>query len=272
MGFQLQCYRNLNSKLGFSDAIVEINEVALRELINSGKQFKFGSYIKKLSDTHGIIVDYSNSPDILNVKMAGSYLVTVYTEFELFLHEFKDDYNMLNNNKCDFKEKNGSKLEQIYEKYYPIFNYKRDLNFKIAEYYRLCRNKIIHSKFDSSLEKKLSKAYNDLQEFKEIIIDTFNIKDAPNEIKDLCFDDFILYTKVIKKIGKHLCELVEPSNQEDVILSLNLNKFKKFSNNESRFRQSVIGELRTVYGYKEEEAHFILNSVDISNIIRLLFK
>lgn len=75
LGFQLQSYRNLKRKLGFIDSIIEVNELAIRNLLKLESQSEFTSYIKKLSDIHGIIVDFSKSYDVLSVKMAGSYIV-----------------------------------------------------------------------------------------------------------------------------------------------------------------------------------------------------
>ena len=270
LGFQLQSYRNLKRRLGFIDSIIEVNELAIRNLLKLKSQSEFTSYIKKLSDIHGIIVDFSKSYDVLSVKMAGSYIVKVYTEFELFLYEFNNEFNEINKSaKWEYKNNCGSKLEQSFKNVAQEFRYQDNLDFKIAEYYRYCRNMIVHTR-DRNLEKKLRDEYNHLLSCKEEIIKSFNVKNAPKTIKELSFEDFVLFTKVVKRIGKRLCKYSEPNQPENIILSLDLRKFKKFINNEVRLKKCILGELMTLYSYSQDEAVSLLNCVDINEIICIL--
>lgn len=261
MGFTLQVYRDLNHRLGYYDSITELNEIAVRELIKKVETSPNPQKsIKDLTETHGIQVNFPNVPSALSTIMGKSYIITVYQSADLFLRDFRHEYCKIAGKDWEYNE--GSKLPQVFENIAPRFKYQDEIEFNIFEYYRLVRNNIVHP----HSKKDLSDMHQAILEEKEEIMVKYKVTNAPNAIDSINFEDFILFTKVTKKIGRILCELSKPGSK-DLIKTLDLKSFRKLRNNRSRLEKSISSELRTRYSLNEEEVKEILGDVDLMEII-----
>ncbi|SDN74002.1 hypothetical protein SAMN05518871_107101 [Psychrobacillus sp. OK028] len=141
--------------------------------------------------------------------MAKSYIVTVYQSAELFLQDYKDEHCKLSGENWTYNTDMGGRLSQAIRNTDSSYKYENDLCYKLFEYYRYIRISITHP----DVKKDLDTLHKGLIESESEIKMKFKIT-APNKKDDLCFDDFILFTKVVKEIGKLLCELAEPTPVE----------------------------------------------------------
>ncbi|WP_410894260.1 hypothetical protein [Neobacillus sp. 204] len=74
-------------------------------------------------------------------------------------------------------------------------------------------------------EDRLNKEFKRITEYKGKIKELYNLN-GPNNFNEVNFDDFILFSRVIKKIAHSLCELGKPST-ELIAEAIDYKKFKK---------------------------------------------
>ncbi|MDC7767282.1 hypothetical protein POL82_27865 [Priestia aryabhattai] len=263
MSFKLQAYRNLTQRLGYYDSITELNELAIREVIKNAEEY--GSpqdYIENLSKKHGIYVNLPRFTEKLGNTMAQSYIITVYQSAELFLQEYKDEHReQISGKHWSYSDQLGSKLSQAIIHTNEEFDYENNLSYKLFEYYRFIRNNITHP---SGSKKNLDTLHKEIMTYEDEIKEKFG-GTVPNKIEDICFDDFILFTKVLKEIGSLLCSLAEPSPEE--LIQLVGKPFRKIRNDKKKLEKSISNHLRTKFSLTPEEITVILNQVDILKII-----
>ncbi len=124
---------------------------------------------------------------------------------------------------------------------------KEIIEYDVIEYYRFIRNNFIHAlgkesnKFESQIKQKIKTT-------------KYNLLSAPNKFNEMKFDDFILFTRAIKKLAKLFNHHYKLTNSQ-IIESIKQNhksKLNKFSNNYKRKRNLIKQLLKIDYNIFDE--------------------
>ena len=237
MSFRFKCYKQLKQALGEIDSIVESIELAVREFIEvisfDGKEKNKIQYnIDKLSLKHNIKVNYVDI-NKLEDRVIKLHIINVYEQLENYLEELiKEHPDIKDKSRKRDKETDLDFIIRILNKEEIL---KNTIEYNIINYYRLVRNNFAHSS-NKNLDKYKNKIITNNTEY--------NSLSAPNEFDKMIFDDFILFTRAIKKfaylINKY-CKLTD----EQIITAIKKNykpKLNKFNNNDAR-KENLIKQL-----------------------------
>lgn len=264
MGFTFLSYRALKENLGRLDAIVECNELAVRKFISKAEIANdLEAYISDLSELHKVRVNYVEIK-ALQRQIAQLYILLVYQQAEEFLEGFRDEYPRSNHwSYTDGDDLLTSILKNIGSNFLSNTNSIGKIQVEIFHYYRLVRNRFMHTVIP---DRRLDKYLTGVLAFNSEIQKIYNISNAPNDFDNLTFDDFILFSRVIKDIARILCQLGCPTDTELVQMVLefdkkemhgvNLNIMKKWINNPVRMRKALsnlVGSLFSL-GFSESES------------------
>lgn len=253
MGFRLKCVSELITNLGKYDAIVEFTEIAIRDFIESANgSGNFDDFLKAKSTEHKIIVDCIDR-NIYRARISHSYILSVYQTFELFLRQFKDEYNDLFNSNWKFDESSDSLLTKLIKKIANVNNAKNkigEFRLELFDYYRIIRNKYSHEYIDDA---KVKKSHKKIIAYKKDIAKSYPKLKAPNEYGKISFDDFILFTRLVKDIADELNEIIKPSDLNmfaDYYRRKDL--FRSISQNSTRYQNAIKGHLREYFGIVDD--------------------
>lgn len=125
-------------------------------------------------------------------------------------------------------------------------------------YYRLVRNWTCHENAASRIDLLLER-FREILPFSKNNVNLTTC-DAPHEPEKLTFDDFVLYTRVVKKIADRLNTLATP-NYERLIARFPLQRFRNRTTNPQRLRNAVCGHLRTEFGLDIASAEAIRDEI-----------
>lgn len=246
--FRFKCYQNLLDSFGKVDAIVECIELAIRDFeksANSSNNYK--EYIFQKSNEHNIKVNDVQFKE-LRIRSAQLHILNVYQQFEDYLENFRDEHPDSENWKYP-KDIKGLFLNVLH-------NLNGDKNIiseaelEIINYYRLMRNIFMHpeipnTKHDSKVNKITSLIEKD---------ESLSKLHAPNKYLELGFDDFILFTRTVKKVAHKLCIIGRPSNEQIADTIKKRVSFKKYKNNSKRMENARLTFCRCEYSMNETEA------------------
>lgn len=258
MAFRLKCVSELISNLGKYDAIVEFTEIAIRDFIDYAyKSDDFDSYLKSKSEAHKIKVDTVDRL-IYRSRISQSYILSVYQTFELFLRQFKDEHNDLFNGDWKFDDSTDSLLIKLIRKITTINNAKiviGDFRLELFDYYRKVRNKYSHDYIDDS---KMDKAFAQVIKFKTDISNGYPKLSAPNEFEKINFDDFVLFTRLVKDIAYELNNIIQPIS-DNLLVDYYRRKdmFKSLGQNIPRKINAIKGHLRENFGIVDDSEKII---------------
>ena len=261
--FQFNSSLKLRKTLGRFDAVVEIIELAIRELKSKiGRTDNFANCLNHLCSEHGIQVNQFDREGVSN-RAGHFYIVSVYQQFESYTdslrQEFPGEWDSRNH---------GESLTDWFFRVLPfsskelnadIPNEPSKLRQTIIEHYRIVRNIFAHGVEESKLED----THTLLQE-QEVEIKRLYSTAAPSLYRQINFEDFVLFTKTAKDLAARINVLVEPT-PEDVVESLFwldenpdsevfLSRMKRFSNNESRLKKSLRELLKSQFGLIASDA------------------
>lgn len=257
--FKFRCYRNLKKNLGEIDAIVECSELAIREFVYLSNNSQGNDYIKQKSYQHCVKVD---SVDCVRLVQRNSklHILNVYGQFEWFLkclkkeHPEGGDWNIDNDKKSLFSKT----LKCLSNKEIIIIS---DLEQDLIEYYRGVRNSFIH--IDGKGVKNWEVKSEDLR---KRVLEDVQLKKykAPNKFDEIQFDDFLLFTNIVKAVSLKMSVLGKPS--DDLIVQMikkfpKFNDIKKFKNNPRRAENALKNLIRTEYCMSFEESKFVVESI-----------
>ena len=211
--FSFKAFRNLKKGLGEFDAVVECNEMAIREFLTNLKASPDQTqFIIDLSHKHGIRVD-TVSVDLFSSRIRLFYILSVMQQAEQFIDEFRKEYKSYNSTWAD-KEGGETDLDNLLRN---VFSSKgRGIDgigkevYHGFEYYRLVRNRFAHS--EEKDFKRLENQCSKIIEYIDFYNSTFHSIDSPNNYDKINFNDFLLFTNIIKHIGYVLCEKCKPDN------------------------------------------------------------
>lgn len=213
--FSFKAFRNLKKGLGEFDAVVECNEMAIREFLKNLKASQDKKeFIQDLSQKHGVRVD-TVSVELFSSRIRLFYILSVMQQAEQFINEFRKEYKTYNPTWLE-KEEGETDLDNLLRN---IFTSKgRGIDsigkevYHGFEYYRLVRNRFAHS--EEKDIKKLENQCAKIGEYKGFYNSAFHSVDSPNNYNKIDFNDFLLFTNIIKNIGYTLCEKCKPDNSQ----------------------------------------------------------
>lgn len=277
--FSFKAFRNLKKGLGEFDAVVECNEIAIREFIDNHKaSHNPEQFIQELSEKHGVRVDTINI-NLFASRIRLFYILSVAQQgeqfFEEFIKEYKTYYLSLKwQDKIDGETDFDYLLKHIFTSKKQGINEIGKAIYEGLNYYRLVRNKFTHSERNDI--KKLNNLSRKLNQYKDFYSTKFHSHNSPNNYEDIDFNDFLLFTNILKHIGYTLCKKCKPNNIELAKRIANLeiktngkivkpiNNIKKLENNHKRFLNAIGNLLNSTFGK--------INNTDRDEIIKNLKK
>lgn len=246
-------YNRLKTDLGLSDSVNEYIEVLVRKM---DEESLTEEEFQKLATTHSIKVNDVTVDEAIS-KIRGYYIVSVFQILEAFLVSLND---YLNKYSAGFRKREDgeSMLKYLCCRLIDMkkVNDEDYLFFLICDYYRLVRNYIAH--VDNV--RKIDNAYECIKVRQDEINDKFEKLIAPNSIKEIGFDDFILYSRAVKKLAKKMIENIQ-YDLDKVAQSFDASKYTKLKNAPERIEKSIRYEL---------QVKFPLNSRDVEYIVAKL--
>ena len=189
-------------------------------------------YIKELTDKYSL---YETGFELKIERISHYYIISTYQQAEQFFKLFLEELKPLIPN---LKEKGYERKTTIIDQLLGILNIdKSDFSEKVGKhvydsfhYYRVVGNKFRHS--EESAKNKRKKEYDEhlklvLSYDKRIFNDRFkcnifsNLSEAPNSYDKINFNDYKLFTNVVKTIAFYLTTYVkiEEDNIIEMILS-----------------------------------------------------
>lgn len=263
MPFRFKSVFQLKRELGEYDAIVQVNEIAMRNFIEAGLESgSLEKYIGEQSLKYGIRTNHINT-EIIQNRLSLKYVASVQQYAEYFYHLFRKEYEELFDTQINIGDIEGTLLDKIIEKLPydtgQLIKSVGEINYLIISYYRKIRNKYSH--YFKVSESQIEKDFEILSQRKEEIATKFQINDAPNKYSELNFNDFMLFTRALKYFSQNLCDYINP---DDVVFVEYLEriKFKKhLISNKRRYKNAISVFLRTEYGIEEGKSENIFNAL-----------
>lgn len=258
--FTFKSFRALKKRLGEFDAVVECNEIAIREFavqVRSSTNAK--KHIEELSLKHRVRV---NEVDFakFGARIRQFYVLSVTQQAEQFLEEFQQEYKEYFPAKT-WQPKNSSEtvienvLINIFGNKTAGINKITEGVFEAYEYYRLIRNLVAHS--ENYKIPKITNKHNAAKIHLTDLQTRFHLSGGLNEYTNIDYNDFLMITNIIKSIGYSLCQEATPNNQRiaEILVGLEnerglniMNGLKKIKNDENRYKSAVFSLLRTNFG------------------------
>jgi hypothetical protein len=254
--------RRLYRYLGETDAMVELTELATRSFTASAKQSgDVGAFVAGQSQQHGIRVNLKEL-DLLSRHLGRSYIVTVYQSAERFFHEFRKEHRALYRNNWIG---DGDDVDPLTVTLGNVAASASDAEKQVGtdlisryQYYRIVRNWVVHTK-ESDVSKPQAK-FAEIVPYSPEHRERFGSLNAPNPPVDVCFDDFIFFSRLTKLVAEKLCRIAEPP-LDHWVRNFALGRFKRLEKNPSRMRNAVTGRLRTEYGMDTTTAQWIADEL-----------
>lgn len=263
--FSYESYRKLKKTLGEFDAVVECNEIAIREFIEKAQAQDARNYIKQLSSKHRVKVD---EVDFIKFgsRIRHYYLASVFQQSEQFLKDFKEEWKFYFPTKEWLEIKKGETSLQ---------NTLRTISVSIPsdlidfyEYYRLVRNYMAHTDRDvDELRSRFKKTQENTNEF----LNDLHLFGAPNSLETINFDDFLILTNIVKYIAFAICNHSKPDNNRIAEILFEHSKknnksaykgLKKLKNDENRYNNALKSFIITTFGR--------FSSTDIEEVVNEL--
>ena len=249
--FSYFAYRRLKKTLGEFDAVVECNEIAIREFIEQAEKEDAFKYIQQLSSKHKVKVDEVDFFKFSS-RIRQYYVSSVFQQSEQFLKDFKQEWSEYFDNKTWLNINKGeTKLQNTLRNL--AITLPSDL-IEYYEYYRLVRNYMAHTDRDiNELKNRRKKILNNKNSF----TNNLNIPKIPNELDNIDFDDFLIITNIVKHIAYLISTSSKPNNKRIAEILLKKSKenngktfkgIKKLKNDNSRYEKAIKNFIKTTFG------------------------
>lgn len=235
--------------------------------MNSSRATSAHQYIQELSAKHSIRVDDSEMP-FLRSHISQLYIISVYAQAEEFLEGFRDEHPLSTDWRYEKKDDLlKSILKNICQDYQAAKRLVGSLEVELFDHYRMVRNRFVHVDIDvSKIDSKVLHLQEEVKAHS-----SYGKLNAPNKYSDMSFDDFILFTRVVKQLAFKLCQASRPSDRQlaDTVFKiiqsenspLSLQKLKQLKCNPDRVKNCLETLLRKLYG---------LDKLESSPIIRMI--
>lgn len=249
-------YQLLNLLLGQADAGIEWLEVGFRHL--AAESSAGGSErVQSLADTYGVKVN-TFDPASLRKQWAHLQIVSVWQYTELFMDSFRREFPR----QFRSRKSKESPVHYLLDILGVAERKAGSIEVGVLEYYRLVRNRFLHEP-DTEEPRKISSRRDSLRA--ALIGSLYQRLNAPNEVENIGFDDFILFTRALKNFARNLCAHAQPTAEEICVLVKADKSFlrKVHSWQESpRIHAIVTGYLRQRFGpFAAPTSHATLVSV-----------
>jgi hypothetical protein len=228
-GWRYQSYHQLLKKLGHSDGMAEVIEVAIRDFIEQASAHGDArDYLLQRAQHQGIIVhelDAGNIP----IRAANFYVVVAYQHLESFINDFLTEASLALGEDFDDRGSKESVLNWAL-RVLPggIARNKQKIwreRYLLLDYYRRVRNFFVH---DHNLKEAMHRAFRTVERLRPLILEDYQLN-APNEPSLLTMDDFLLFTRLIKYLATDFRRICQP-NRDQILkhaVSLYRNKHRK---------------------------------------------
>jgi hypothetical protein len=249
--FSYNAYRKLKKMLGEFDAVVECNEIAIREFIEKAQSEDSRKYIQQLSSKHKVKVDEVDFIKFSS-RIRHYYIASVFQQSEQFLKDFKEEWRRYFNDNEWLEPADGEPK---------LHNVLRNLSITIPsdlmdfyEYYRIVRNYMAHT--DRDIEK-LKARYKKIQKNKNDFLNDLNLFESPNSLDHINFDDFLILTNIVKHVAFIISNNSKPSNKRIAEILFELSKgnekraykgLKKLKNDNNRYEKAIQNFAITSFG------------------------
>lgn len=265
--FAFRCYFKLKDTLGRFDSIVECNELAVRQFVESlNRSDNKEEFFSESSKKYGVRVNYLDS-NLFHTRISQWYILSVYQQAENFFKEFRREHP--DGSTWSERRHDETQLAHLMRvlSIDALTLDPKGIKCNIFDYYRLVRNRFMHTNTD---ESKLSKVLADINDHSVDVAAEFHVN-APNDYNSLDFDDFILFSRVTKDITQQLCHVTKPSvsgivkmlreRAEALDPEIDLKGLRVFSNNKNRLQKSLSRLLKSQYNLQEDEVEAILDEL-----------
>ena len=254
--------------MGELDALVEVTELAARSFTASSLKHKdLRTFIEHESKEHGVRVQMGEWKSWRH-HLIGTYISIVYQSAEQFLRSFRREHEKLHDvpwkrgfrKKSVKSKKKRKKLDPLTAALRNIHGSEKHVGKDIISrfhYYRLLRNGAAHKGEKSS--NKIQRQFSKIEAYSKENMELFKLLRAPNSPETLNFDDFILFSRIVKRVGEQLCSLSMPPKERWQFV-VPFDRFRR-SGNATRIQNAIQGWLRTEYGIDEATAKDIALSV-----------
>lgn len=281
--FRFPCYASLRKHLGEYDALVELNELAVRSLMSRIKPDP-QNLLQAESSEHQVRVDHSIAltDEQFAARRAQFYVLSVYQQAELFFADLIDELPQGAIWKAASGKAARGKDEPQLDWIVRMVSTERpheldkvhDAEFfddvSVFSYFRLVRNAFMH---EGKETRALGAARNGLLNLRrqrsaerdaEREIQRERSFAVPNAYGELQFSDFILFTRVIKSIARRLCRALKPDL--DTLLEHrysydNHYGLRKYLNSEVRFESACRTRLSLDYNLTDDEISYSIPKV-----------
>lgn len=249
--FSFFAYRKLKKTLGEFDAVVECNEIAIKEFIEQAPKENLQKYIQQLSTKHKVKVD---EVDFLKFssRIRQYYVASVSQQSEQFLKDFRIEWQEYFPEKEWVESGKGETKFQNTLKNISL-SLPSDL-IDIYEYYRIVRNYMSHT--DRDLEE-LKSRYEKIQKNKNEFLSDLHLSRLPNTLNDIDFSDFLILTNIVKHIAYLISTSSKPDNDRIAEILFDKSKaddgktfkgLKKLKNDKDRFENALKSYITTSFG------------------------
>ncbi len=249
--FSFFAYRKLKKTLGEFDAVVECNEIAIKEFIEQAPKENLQKYIQQLSSKHKVKVD---EVDFLKFssRIRQYYVASVSQQSEQFLKDFRTEWQEYFPEKVWIEPGKGETKFQNTLKNISL-SLPSDL-IDIYEYYRIVRNYMSHT--DRDLEE-LKSRYEKIQKNKNEFLSNLHLSRLPNTLNEIDFSDFLILTNIVKHIAYLISTSSKPDNDRIAEILFDKSKLdngktfkglKKLKNDKDRFENALKSYITTSFG------------------------
>jgi hypothetical protein len=270
MNFRFQCLLDLHKNLGQHDAIAEATEVAVRSfLLGAQGVGDFNHFLTAQSQAVGIKVDYVNLQQFQQ-RIALGYLISVHQSLEIFLKDFRIAHIDFYGEEWHVGEAKSSLLDKVIKKIGKADDGIAAIGahtHALLDYYRLVRNAFAHTEvvgeqeLDASKGKiRNDKGFENLEQFLPAIQSDYPRLKAPNPLSNIGFDDFLLFTRAVKKAADGLMAFCKPTEKQLYDYYDRLQLFRKYPAGSSRKRNAMIGDMSQRFGIERTDTEKLLNS------------
>lgn len=262
MSFRLPSVKQLKTNLGKYDAIVEFTEIAVRDFISQSSIHHFDEFIERKSTEHNIKLNTVDQ-SIYRSRISQGYILSVYQTAEHFIHEFLSEYNDLFEKDKKLDDSSDDLLIKLLRQISPMNRITPIIGehrLSVFNYYRIVRNKYSHERIDN---KRLDNELIKVNSFSNQIKTDYPNLLAPNHFNDINFDDFILFSRVIKDVSDKLNDFVKPNDHDLKNYYLRLNLYPNLDENIRRKRNALAGHMLSKFGISNDRSSNIMQLMNV---------
>lgn len=237
-------YNKLKKILGEYDAVNEFVELAIRDFKKTYSTMESQTdFLKNKSLEHNLYITSYDS-NLFYKKISLNYIVSVHQCFETFLKEINDVGKKLGNYNWKYKKDDESWLICVVNNVLSVEEKEKNIYLiEACEYYRLVRNVAVHDFFEKKDPELMYKKL--IGHIPELKLEYIKLN-APNEVSNIEFDDFILFSRVVQDLAKEIHNYFR-YDPDKILDNVKLSNLKKFKNNENRLKKSIESLLNSKY-------------------------